>query len=302
MDKGGCDDYNYKSVAEAFRKVLCDRKPHFERCSVWTHWLAAAAVASVLAAVHASSYFASSGGDATLSRVAGWSACVTFAVSATFHVLRTVDAKQVPYVAAVAYATDQICVFVTLTLSAAANTAAWVGVDRDWRTVADPLIAGAACTAFVLVRHFFYDSEPFTTRYPTIGVCRSFAYDGMHGVTSSACGVCIALGVYVCAPVLYVSVPDDTASAVLGASTTSLVLMVVGRSFESGTGTGFEDSLEKTMQARAESGLSIVAKRVLACGAVITGHALWHVLSMFASCVDVVQRELALAERVSPVS
>jgi hypothetical protein len=265
--------------------------------------IAAAAVASVLAAVQASSYFVRLGGDATLSRVAGWSACVTFVVSATFHVLRTVDIKKVPYVAGIAYATDQMCVFVTLTLSMAANTAAWVGVARDWRTVADPLIAGGACAAFVLTRHFLYDKEtPIIKRYPTIGVCRSFEYDGMHTATSSACGMCIALSLYVCVPPLYASVPDDTASAVLGASSTGLVLMLVGRAVEGGEGTLFEDRLENTMKTRPKSSMAVLARTVRGWGAVVTGHTVWHVLSMLASCVDVMQRELALADRISRVS
>lgn len=294
---GGCKDYELESVSAAFGRVLCGRKPHFERCNVYTHLFAALVTGALLAVVHALSYFEQSGGDVALSRVAGWFAVATFAWSSAFHVLRVLDPKKVRNVAAVAYAIDQTCVFISLTLSAAATSAAWVGTQRDWRTVMDPVLAGSACTLFVLTRHFIYDRTEWTLRYPNLNVCRKFDYDGMHTATSNASALCIGISVYLCVPALYASVADHAASAVVVVSVFGMLVMALGRALEGDTGTHFEDVVEAILAKRPRSTVAVVVSTMRRCGAVVTGHTLWHVLSMLAACLDIVQREVALASR-----
>ena len=293
MNEQNCD-YDAPNVWIAFRRVLCAPKLHYERANVFTHLVAALVTGGVILSMEYIPYFSKDAADTSLSRAAAWTACGTFFISSMFHVLRTVDPDKVPYVSTLAHVADYACVFASLSMSAVANASVWSGPKRDWRTISDPAFAGGACVLFVAARNLLHEQKRWTFEYKTLKVCRRVQYDGLHTATASAAGLCVFSSAFLATPALFAYSPDYAATAAIGLACATSSLFALGRALEAGAG---EVALEL-----AEHDSRVVRKVVMCMrsrGAVCGSHATWHVLSALAVVLDLLQREIVLAERAA---
>ena len=297
--KGDCD-YTSDSVAEAFCKVLCTGRRHYEQCNAYTHAFAAVAVAALMLFVHSHPFFAS-GGDTrvALSRASGWLNVATFVISTLFHVLRTLrpTKRECADVGLLSLLVDQLFVVASLTMSVVANTAAWISGVRTWKTLADGALAGGLCALFLVVRHAAYEKKQYKHIYQHLDTCRAFPVDGLHRNTHAAANVCLVLAMLLPLPNLYKTLSDTDATAVLFMAIVSAAFIVTGQALESGHGTVMEEMQEHSLQKNPSGIVSRIAKCMHVRNMVMTGHAVWHVLAMFSVLLDILQREIAGKQR-----
>ena len=290
-----CDEdvpYHYWSngVLDAIHVVLFDKKIHPERMNVFTH-LVGSAIAALALGLTFLPGFLQNDSRVVYSRVAAALVVVTFVVSSMYHTLRTVRPSKIPFLSDVLFAVDQIAVLISMGASGLADCNAWTNgfPQSAWQTLADPLLAVAYVVIFLVVRHAFFDSTPWRYQNCSLGIVRFFTYDGLQAATLSSMSICIALSQFLPIAALFATASHEAAITALTMSAGAIGLLFLGQVMDLGQGTVLEDSAMTWPSIRA------FVTSPASWGALCGGHAVWHVLAVFASLLSLFSREILLA-------
>ena len=297
-----CDeryDRYHSTCGEAFPRVLCFNPGpelpesllgptgHVERMCAWTH-ISGALLFAVYAGMVRPEIKALE--TTTVAGMASWVSSfvlvLTYLGSTVYHIYNTV-----PGVAWLVRMFDHHFIILGLTTAAFADIAIATKdfIGASWQTAADPIIAGAVILLYFTYRRAVLPAGETRMGWGDckLGLWRTCHSDLEHGGLRIGTYLIITCQFLLNIPAIFVNLESDALSPYIVSVAVGFVLMVGGMLWDHVL--IFPDHFYGT---RYE-----VACHNKRCGCVMTSHAWWHVLSLAATIVVTIGREIAIVNQ-----
>ena len=268
---------------------------HYERLSFWTHFLGAlvfvvyAIMRHILVDDHATT-------QGALTTASGWTIAGVFLTSSMYHATSP-DAEFTVVTRVLDYAAIYIGLTVSTTADIAVATAGFKNVPFE--TIADLPIACTILIAFFVWRRWllpieatWYDHRHMGhQKRPTcsisIGLFSRGHSDLTHAHARQATSLLIFGNFFMSVPAAYALLGSYVASVVLTLQVLGFVLVLGGMAI---------DRVLEFPDGRLIEGEDTCFACTNTCGAVLSSHALWHIVAVASAGCTVLSREFALSQ------
>lgn len=263
---------------------------HIERISAWVH-IGGGTLFLVFGLLRPSFYLDQTSRPGVLSALTSLVVAATFMVSTLYHTLGTVR-RLAPITRMFDHGAIDVALAVACTADAAVVTLDFH--DVPWQTVFDAIFVAAIILCFFLYRRLVLPPEDTEIGWGNcqLGLFRLQHADFEYSALRSSSYIVLSFGFLMLVPAALRNLTAFASSTLIVCNGASLFLLVVGLLLDNVL--MWPDVLYQDAAKRRDQNTFLLCHNTR-CGCMMNSHAWWHVLSLLATVILTVGREVAIA-------